>query len=329
MHMLAPALMATLMLALPSYSPTTPPPSRAGPLDLAEEQVPVLFERDRQERMTVPVTMGERELRFMVDTGAEHSAISAELASEMGLERGQPHRVISFAGERIVPSVTVDDLTFSDRQLSSVALLAFRKAALGSDGIIGIDRLDGQMVRFDFEAGQMQLMPSPKRKARDRKAMGVILKERDGRMIISEAEYGRRKLGVVIDTGSSITIGNQALRERISEREFAEFLHLNMLTVTGDLVPIRYGQIENVRIGKMQFDTFPVAFALNEPFDRLGMSKRPAIILGMDVLRSFGSLTIDFGRRTALFTARKGDPLQPRDYWSIGVVRQGSPKGRL
>lgn len=330
MQVLVPAMYAMLMMALPSFSPTDPPPSRPVPLQPAEEPVPVLFERDWQDRMTIPVSMGDEVYRFMVDTGAEHSAISAELAVKMGLEDGIQYRVISFGGERLVPSVTVDELTFSNRELSAVPLLAFKEAALGSDGIIGIDQLDRQLVRFDFEAGEMELRPSPKRAPRDRKAVGVLLKERDGRLIVSEAEYDHRRLNVVLDTGSSITIGNQALRERISDEEFSKFLYLNMLTVTGDLVPIRYGQIENVKIGSMQFDTFPVAFALNQPFDRLGMTDRPALILGMDVLRSFGTLTIDFGRRTAVFTAREGEPLRPRDYWAIGtVVREGTPKGRL
>ena len=310
----------------------TPPP-QASSAGEAQDTLLVLFERDPQDRMTVPVKVGgtDEELRFLVDTGAEHSAISVELAQQLALEQAPARRVVSFGGERVIPAVRVDSMSFSDQEVEDVNALTLSRGALGSDGLIGIDQLALQLVTFDFENGEMQLRPSPYRSKRERRdAVSVDLKEKQGRLVVGHAKLGSRRIDMILDTGSSITIGNAALARTLGADDLADFLDLQMLTVTGDLVQIRYGEIEDVRIGSMKFDTLPVAFAEAEPFDRLGFTKRPAIILGMDVLRSFGTMTIDFRRREAKFTAREGKALQPRDYWGIGSVsRQGTPRGRL
>lgn len=310
----------------------TPPPQATGAGE-DDDTLLVLFERDPQDRMTIPVKVGgvDEELRFLVDTGAEHSAISVELAQELALEQAPARRVVSFGGERVIPAVTVASMSFSDQEIEDVSALTLSRGALGSDGLIGIDQLALQLVTFDFENGEMQMRPSPYRSKRERRGtISVDLRERQGRLVVSEAMLGSKRIDVILDTGSSITIGNAALARRLGTEELSEFLNLQMLTVTGDLVQIRYGEMKDVRIGSMKFDTLPVAFAEAEPFERLGFSDRPAIILGMDVLRSFGTMTIDFRRREARFTAREGDALQPRDYWGIGsVTRQGTPRGRL
>lgn len=315
-----------------STAAPTPPP-QATAVGNENENVLVLFERDPQDRMTIPVKVGgvDQELQFLVDTGAEHSAISVELAQQLALEQAPSRRVVSFGGERIVPAVHVGRLSFSDQELEDVRALTLSRGALGSDGLIGIDQLALQLVTFDFENGAMRLRPSPYRAKRERRgSVAIDLKEKKGRLVVGEATVGGKRIDMILDTGSSITIGNAALADYLGAQTLGEFLDLQMLTVTGDLVKIRYGEMEKVSIGAMRFETLPVAFAEAEPFERLGMTKRPAVILGMDVLRSFGTMTIDFRRREARFTAREGKALQPRDYWGLSSVRtQGTPRGRL
>jgi hypothetical protein len=45
----------------------------------------------------------------------------------------------------------------------------------------------------------------------------------------------------------------------------------------------------------------PVAFADVTPFARFGLSHRPALLLGMDALRSFRRVDIDFPNRQVRF----------------------------
>ena len=55
-------------------------------VDTATQADEVALKADASERMTVPVTVsGAGPFRFMVDTGANHTAISQELAARLGL----------------------------------------------------------------------------------------------------------------------------------------------------------------------------------------------------------------------------------------------------
>src|SRR5688500_6043122 len=60
---------------------------RETPLPVADDVLS--FVPDAQERMTVPVSIsGRGPFRFLVDTGAERTVISAELARQLGLGSG-------------------------------------------------------------------------------------------------------------------------------------------------------------------------------------------------------------------------------------------------
>jgi hypothetical protein len=50
----------------------------------------------------------------------------------------------------------------------------------------------------------------------------------------------------------------------------------------------------------------PIAFADVAPFERFGLVKRPALLLGMDALRSFRRVDIDFPNRQVRFLMPKG-----------------------
>ena len=55
----------------------------------------VQFKNERDDRMTVPVHVsGQGPFRFLVDTGADHTAISREIAGRLGLARNERRRCI-------------------------------------------------------------------------------------------------------------------------------------------------------------------------------------------------------------------------------------------
>ncbi|MBW8911971.1 MAG: hypothetical protein JF564_08835 [Sphingomonas sp.] len=49
----------------------------------------------------------------------------------------------------------------------------------------------------------------------------------------------------------------------------------------------------------------PVAFADAEPFRHFGMTDRPALLLGMDVLRQFRLVRIDFPNREIRLSVKR------------------------
>jgi hypothetical protein len=73
------------------------------------------------------------------------------------------------------------------------------------------------------------------------------------------------------------------------------------LSVTGRTLPADFTQIGRVRIGSVEIANLPVAFADAATFKQFGLARKPAILLGMQTLRLFEKVTIDFPRREIRF----------------------------
>jgi predicted aspartyl protease len=158
-------------------------------------------------------------------------------------------------------------------------------------------------VLIDFEKETMSLAPSEKRQKRERARMGeIVVRARSllGQLIVTDAEYEGRPIRVVIDTGSPISVGNTAL-QRMVARSTGRLVPLEMTSATGGKVATRYATVDKVRIGSVTFAGMPIAFADVPPFKRFGLDRRPAMLLGMNALKFFRQVAIDFPNREVRF----------------------------
>ena len=73
---------------------------------------------------------------------------------------------------------------------------------------------------------------------------------------------------------------------------------ISLLGVTGDVLVADYTQINEIKVAGINFNNLPVAFADAEPFKRFELIKRPALMLGMDAMKLFKRVQIDFPNRT-------------------------------
>lgn len=265
-----------------------------------------LFEDDAQ-RMTVPVTIGAgRTLSFLIDTGAERSGVSSEVARDFQLRSVGTRTVVGFAGRQRVPTVNVPGLRYASTARPDLEALLFSRAVIGADGFLGIDALAGQRIDFDFVKQRMQVRRAPKSGMwASPEAIVVRASKRPGQLIFSNAEVDRVKADILLDTGSSLTIGNAVLLERLRrKRRLGPTIPVLMLTITGDVIKADYGILREVKVGNVLIRSLPIAFATAEPFAQLGLSDRPALLLGMDALRAFDAVTIDFRSREVRFKPR-------------------------
>lgn len=296
------------------------PPAASG-LDLpaAEEASPeavLLALEEIDSRLTVPVAVGSRgPYNFIIDTGAERSVIARELARSLRLEPGKPVSMTSMTGTALVDTVIVPDLSIRTigRQHRVVAPALFARN-LGAAGLLGIDTLREHQVSIDFEKGVMAVQPSEKRKRQRRTMPGEIVvtaKSLFGQLIVTDAYYGSTRIRVVLDTGSQVTMGNTALRRRIGKHA-AKAQPIELTSVTGATTLADYTVIPDVRVGEVQFGLLPVAFADVTPFERFGLTRYPALLLGMDALRSFRRVDIDFPNRQVRFLMPKEARQEPR-----------------
>ena len=75
---------------------------------------------------------------------------------------------------------------------------------------------------------------------------------------------------------------------------------------------VREGRM--LELGDVQLRNFPILFADSPPFHALDLDEQPALILGMQELRLFRRVAIDFETRRVLFDL-------PRSVYSDPFVR--------
>lgn len=285
---------------------------------------------DLDQRLTVPVAVGARgPYNFIIDTGAERTVVSRELAGALGLVAGAPVSLTSMTGTSSVDTVIVPDLSIrSIGQMHTVIAPALGARDLGAVGLLGIDTLRNHQVSIDFERGTMAVRPSQARKRyvrRNDDEIVVTAKNLFGQLIVTDAYYGTTRIQVVLDTGSQVTMGNSALRKRVGSRA-AKSQQIQLTSVTGETGVADYTMVPDIKVGDVLFGSMPVAFADVAPFTRFGLTRRPALLLGMDALRSFRRVDIDFPNRQVRFVMPKNTPVQLKQWSSplLPGVRGGS-----
>ena len=129
-------------------------------------------------------------------------------------------------------------------------------------------------------------------------------------MVVTDARYRGQTVRVILDTGSVVSMGNFALRKRLLRADAGRNKPIELISVTGDTLQAGYTQIGRVSLGEIAFDNLPIAFADAAPFEKFGLTDRPAILLGMDALRLFRRVDIDFVNREVRLRKPKNIRLQ-------------------
>ena len=298
------------------------------PAQAASEPVPdvLAFELAAGDRMTVPVSVdGQGPYRFLVDTGAERTVISRELARRLALEPGRNVTVHSMTEVAQVATALIPRLEVSRKTLTDIHAPAFAAANLGAAGMLGVDSLQSQRVLFDFEAKTMTIVPSQKRRQRwEWNAIVITGRSLYGRLILADAEVDGQKILVVMDTGSQITIGNDALRRKLAaKKRLGPMAPVHLVSVTGGRLTADYTTVRKIRIGDIEINDMPIGFADVHPFRQLQLTDRPALLLGMDVLQLFDRVSVDFARREVRFLPP--DDLSEAGGWTRMVRSSATP----
>ena len=258
------------------------------------------FRNEGFDRMTVPVRLsGMGPYRFLVDTGADRTAISRELAARLQLAGGDRASVHGIAGVSSVSTAQIPDLQLTRKAVRIVDAPVLESENMGADGILGTDSLKTQRVVFDFEAASMAIVPSAAPDHMDEAGAIVIeARRRNGRLIVTDAEANGRKVTVVVDTGSQISIGNEALRRQLLRGQLIDpAQQVELQSVTGQMLTGDYMFIRNIQLGAAGLRNLAVVFAKAHTFKQLGLENRPTLLLGMNALRAFKKVSIDFANR--------------------------------
>jgi predicted aspartyl protease len=170
---------------------------------------------------------------------------------------------------------------------------------MGADGMLGIDSLRTQRVQFDFEKQTLSIVPSATRDFRDEPGTIVVQGTRkNGRLILSDASADGHPLTVVIDTGAEVSIGNEALRQQLVGRGLVSApVSVSLQSVTGETITGDFVFVRNLEIGGVTLKNLAIVFADAHTFKTLNLEKRPAVLLGMNAIRAFKKVSIDFAKK--------------------------------
>ncbi|MEO9599134.1 retroviral-like aspartic protease family protein [Parasphingorhabdus sp.] len=262
--------------------------------------------QDRMDRMTVSVSiLDDGPYEFIIDTAAQRTILSKEIAGALALDIENVVNIIALAGSTSVQTVYVPSLTLGKRSYESLISPTFRSANIGADGVLGLDSLQGQRILFDFVGNNISVEDTDKKlKRRSRREIVVTARRRSGQLIFTNATIAGIKTNVIVDTGGELSIGNTALQRRLRLKS-SRMAQIDLVDVTGRSVQADYGVAEELHIGRARFGVIPIAFADIAPFKALKLDKKPALFLGMDALRKFDRMAIDFANRKIYFLLPK------------------------
>jgi predicted aspartyl protease len=286
--------------SLPQAVPPIPliaaeqPPVPGGPLDFA----------DLDRRMTVRVSVaGQGPYEFIVDTGAERTVVSHDLAGLLGLKAGRRVHVTAMTNAATVGTVVVPSLRVNRIDARTIEAPALDQANMGAPGMLGLDALRDHAVSIDFAQDQMTVRPS---RRRHRPAPGpdeivVTGKSQFGQLIVTDAHCHGHRISVVVDTGTPVTIANPAFVAMLGKPP-RSLGTVSLVSALGQMLVADYVEIDRLEIGGVGFNHVPLAVADAEPFRRFGLQEEPALLLGMDALRLFRQVDIDFANREIRFS---------------------------
>ena len=253
-------------------------------------------------RMLAPVTIGGAgPYPFIVDTAAERSVIARELADTLGLRAAARMPLLSMTSTRAVGTVQVPGLAFLPGETHDVRAFAVDGKDVGASGVLGIDALRGQRVVLDFETRTLRVGPAPRRdEAFAPDEIVVRARRRFGQLVLADCNIDGAPVDVIIDSGSEISVGNEPLRRLLTTRQ-TKVERIGLVGVTGETLYADYTRADRLVIGSAALTGMPVAFAHAHFFSRMKLTRRPAMLLGMDALQMFARVSVDFPNREARF----------------------------
>jgi Aspartyl protease len=317
---------ATADSVLPIASGRLPPSAVAD-----EANNPALFAtpttRDHIGRVMVPVMVnGRGPFRFVVDTGANHSTISPRLVGILGLKPAGDATVMvnGITGAAPVEFVTVDSLRAGDLAIERLDLpIVWAPVLAGADGILGAVGLSQKSLIIDFERNRVEIGGYVGLFDRSRAVRIHALPPTHG-LVTLGAKVGSVHVMAIIDTGSERTLGNLALRNALREPvALGKFAQLT--SVYGATEEVEIGEIASapqISIDSVHINDVAIVYGDFHVFKVWELRDQPALIIGMDVLGTVASLSIDFKNQNVYVTSTARSELPFSGHGALGESTQ-------
>src|SRR5271168_2685494 len=250
---------------------------------------------------------GQGPYHFVVDTGADRSILASEIAVELGLSHGENVMLRGVVRAVLTEAVSIRTMTFGSITKRHLTIPTLSRSLLDADGYLGLDFLDGHRVTFDFENHLLQI-----REPRARFSANWT-RENEARIRASGSSGHLQALDCIvdgipatafIDTGAEVTAANEPLLAALARRnpDFRATGSIRLVDITGGEILGKVAMVNKIRLSEaLTFTDCPLVIADFLVFDVWGLRQRPALLIGMDLLRQFERVSIDYGLQELRF----------------------------
>jgi len=249
---------------------------------------------------------GHGPYHFVVDTGADRTVLATEVAAELGLSYGE--KVILEGVVRAVSAETVSirTLSFGSITCRHLVVPTLSRSLLDADGYLGLDFLDGHRVTFDFK-NHILAVSDPRARlsanwARENEAR-IRTSGSSGHLQALDCTVDGIAATAFVDSGAEVTAANAPLLAALARGNpgFGEIGSIRLIDITGGEISGKLAMVKKIRLAGLTFTDCPLVVADFLVFGVWGLRQRPALLIGMNLLRQFARVSIDYGLKELRF----------------------------
>lgn len=306
------ALAATALASPESVPATATRPSAAAVVEDHAPEFATPTTLDRAGRIVAPVEInGQGPFRFILDTGANRSAVSAATAAALGLVADEESKVSvhGITGSALLPAVKVDsfragELVFERQRLPVLPSAVFG----GEDGILGIDVLQSARVEVDFDLDKVTIRKSSGARA-PAGYLVVPARLKHGGLLLVDGKVGKVPVKAILDTGAERSLGNEALRKALElrARDPQDGIATTVIGATPQLAEGTSFVAPAIAVGGARLTNLTVTFSDLHVFKIWSLLDEPALLIGMDLLGTMQQFVVDYRRREFHFKTWPSD----------------------
>jgi predicted aspartyl protease len=300
------------MASILAKAQTAPPPfgSVGSAITAAPEPdaTPINATTDAASHLMVDVSInGNGPYHFVVDTGADRTILASEVAVELGLSHGEKVMLRGVVRAVLTEAVSILTMTFGSITKRHLTVPTLSRSLLDADGYLGLDFLDGHRVTFDFQNHLIQVSEPRARFSAN------WVRENEARIRASGSSGHLQALDCMvdgvpatafIDSGAEVSAANEPLLAALGRRNpsFGEISSIHLTDITGGEIVGKVAMVNKIRLAAaLTFTQCPLVIADFLVFDAWGLRHRPALLIGMNLLRQFGRVSIDYGLQELRF----------------------------
>ena len=302
-----------LSIAHPALSQQVTTPSQDIPPE-DHDAATLAARTDDADHLSIEVMINDQgPYHFVVDTGAESSVVADNVAQALGLAPVASVLVDGFSRRIPARTVQVDSLAFGPFRHKNLTLPILPRQYLLADGYLGLDAISDSRVTFDF-AGRTLKIEQPRDPNRRHPPPGTSTRlwasGSSGRLRVSDCLVDGVRATAFIDTGAQISVGNRALKAALALHGGLQNLGpLILKGVTGGEILSEVIPVSLIKLEDLSFTDSRLAIADVPSFDAWNVRNRPGLLIGMNFLRQFAAVTIDYRQKSIRFELSEAPPL--------------------